>query len=139
MGPLVAYGDKKINRFISTKLQRARTTIAQIKQKQTKNLNIHDDINTFFKQLRPDTKFKHYTHQQKPLNLPLTANTALNGPQKAKHRPVPPTKRATDGQKIAKNRRNPPFFNANILFRKKIIRKYGHLRMIFYPHNKQDT
>lgn len=56
MGPLVAYGDKKINRFISTKLQHARTTIAQIKQKQTKNLNIHDDINAFFKQLRPDTK-----------------------------------------------------------------------------------
>ena len=58
MGPLVAYGDKKINRFISTKLQRARTTIAHKsnKQKQTKNLNIHDNINIFFKRLRPDTK-----------------------------------------------------------------------------------
>ena len=56
MGPPVAYGDKKINRFISTKLQHARTTIAQTKQKQTKNLNIHDAINIFFKQLWPDTK-----------------------------------------------------------------------------------
>lgn len=59
MGPLVAYGDKKINDLYINKIAtRPPQQIAQIKQKQTKNLNIHDDINIFFKQLRPDTKLQ---------------------------------------------------------------------------------